>query len=148
MPRNLLILSDGTGLAGGVSPEIADSNVYKICRGTQGPNIDVEKQIVFYDPGVGSVVGEKASLWQRLWARICGASGIGLTDNIIDCYTDIILKWKPGDRVIDESRNSFDRVPWGQRGKWRKVGSNRSGLPAIIRTSAAATRMMNPDSPT
>ena len=52
MPRNLVVLSDGTGLAGGASPQIADSNVYKIFRATQSANIDPERQIAFTIPAL------------------------------------------------------------------------------------------------
>jgi uncharacterized protein (DUF2235 family) len=55
--RNILIFSDGTG--GGLLPDEARSNVYKLYRATRcGPvtRIDPDKQLAFYDPGLGSLL--------------------------------------------------------------------------------------------
>jgi uncharacterized protein (DUF2235 family) len=65
MPKNILIFSDGTGQAGGLTPDQNISNIYKLYRATRcGPenNIDPSRQLTFYDPGLGSqpVVGLKA----------------------------------------------------------------------------------------
>ena len=58
--RNILIFSDGTGQAGGLLPDEARSNVYKLFRATRcGPDtrIDPDMQLAFYDPGLGSKSG-------------------------------------------------------------------------------------------
>jgi hypothetical protein len=57
MPKNILIFSDGTGQAGGVTFDENRSNIYKQFRATRcGPDstIDPSEQVAFYDPGLGS----------------------------------------------------------------------------------------------
>lgn len=101
MPRNLIVLSDGTGQQGGLSPDELQSNIYKIYRGTGPPStITADKQWAFYDAGIGTTPGGKPSLARRIWNWLCGATGLGLTRNIIDCYEQIITLWRPDDRVF------------------------------------------------
>lgn len=50
MPKNILIVSDGTGQAGGLTPDENISNIYKLYRATRcGPenNIDLSQQLTF-----------------------------------------------------------------------------------------------------
>ena len=57
MPRNIMIFSDGTGQAGGLTPDERISNVYKLYRATRvGPNssINPAEQLAYYDAGLGS----------------------------------------------------------------------------------------------
>ncbi len=57
MAKNILIFSDGTGQAGGVTFDENRSNIYKLFRATRcGPDstIDPSEQVAFYDPGLGS----------------------------------------------------------------------------------------------
>ena len=57
MSRNILVFSDGTGQAGGLTPDENVSNIYKIFRATRcGPDSDIDpsEQLTFYDPGLGS----------------------------------------------------------------------------------------------
>ena len=57
MPKNILIFSDGTGEAGGLTPDENVSNIYKLFRATRcGPDSDIDPrdQLTFYDPGLGS----------------------------------------------------------------------------------------------
>jgi uncharacterized protein (DUF2235 family) len=57
MPKNILIFSDGTAQAGGLTPDQNISNIYKLYRATRcGPdtNINPGQQLTFYDPGLGS----------------------------------------------------------------------------------------------
>ena len=62
MAKNILIFSDGTGQAGGITPDENVSNIYKLFRATRcGPDSDIDpsEQVTFYDPGL-------ALLWQIL----------------------------------------------------------------------------------
>src|SRR5258708_16669356 len=55
MSKNILVFSDGTGQAGGLTPDENRSNIYKIFRATRcGPdtNISAGEQIAFYDAGL------------------------------------------------------------------------------------------------
>jgi uncharacterized protein (DUF2235 family) len=103
--RNILIFSDATGQAGGYMPDEARSNVYKLFRATRvspDTHIDPKLQIAFYDAGIGSRAsgeGIKVKCWRRIYNLLGRATGLGITQNIIDCYALIIRVWQPGDRI-------------------------------------------------
>lgn len=98
MRKNICIFSDGTGQAGGDNP-IDWTNVYRLYKHTR--DVDPLRQICFYDPGLGTHpdqsplgVGRRlANLWSQ-------ATGYGITTNIIDCYTALLLSYRPGDTVF------------------------------------------------
>jgi uncharacterized protein (DUF2235 family) len=107
MPRNILILSDGTGQAGGLTPDENISNVYKLYRATRcspDSDIDPRDQLTFYDPGLGSQPAggmlfiTRAYRW--LHDLVSQATGLGITANIIECYAAILRMWRPGDRIF------------------------------------------------
>jgi hypothetical protein len=103
--KNILIFSDGTGQAGGYMPDEARSNVYKLFRATRvcpDSSIDPKLQLAFYDGGLGSrAQGEaiKITWFRRFYNLLSKATGLGITQNIIDCYAEIIRVWQPGDRI-------------------------------------------------
>ena len=105
MGKSILIFSDGTGQAGGYMPDEARSNVYKLFRATRiSPDtcIDPKHQIAFYDGGLGSRAhgeGIRIKPWRRIYNLLAQATGLGITQNIIDCYAEIIRVWQPGDRI-------------------------------------------------
>jgi uncharacterized protein (DUF2235 family) len=106
MERNIVILSDGTGQAGGLVPDENRSNVYKLYRATRvGPDssIDPSQQLAYYDAGLGSRPpggGAMRSFFRIIYNLVSQATGFGLTANIIDCYEMIIRLWRPGDRIF------------------------------------------------
>ncbi len=107
MPKNILIFSDGTGQAGGLTPDQNISNIYKLYRATRcGPenNIDPSQQLTFYDPGLGSQPDSGLLFVTRAyhWLRdvVSQATGLGITKNIIDCYAALLRMWQPGDRIF------------------------------------------------
>lgn len=105
MGKNILIFSDGTGQAGGYMPDEARSNVYKLFRATRvcpDSSVDPGQQIAFYDGGLGSRAsneGIKIKWWRRIYNFLGQTTGLGITQNIIDCYAEIIRVWQPGDRI-------------------------------------------------
>ena len=105
MGKNILIFSDGTGQAGGVTFDENRTNIYKLFRATRcGPNstIDPSEQVAFYDPGLGSPRDNHFAFgWigRKLYNLISEGTGFGITANIIDCYAALIRLWRPGDRV-------------------------------------------------
>ena len=115
MGRNILIFSDGTGQAGGISFDERRSNIYKLYRATRvGPDstIDPARQLAFYDPGLGSQSdgGEiRIGFARKLYNLISQGTGLGITRNIIDCYAAILSLWRPGDRIhlIGFSRGAY-----------------------------------------
>lgn len=107
MPKNIVIFSDGTGQAGGLTPDENVSNIYKLYRATRcGPDstINPSQQLTFYDPGLGSqpdggmFFAQRAYRW--LHNLVSQATGLGITMNIIDCYAAILRMWEPGDRIF------------------------------------------------
>jgi uncharacterized protein (DUF2235 family) len=105
MGKNILIFSDGTGQAGGISFDETRSNIYKLYRATRvGPDSPVNpaEQIAYYDAGLGSKPpsgGAVAYYVRKVHNLISQATGLGLTANIIDCYEMLVRLWQPGDRI-------------------------------------------------
>ena len=106
VPKNILIFSDGTGQAGGLTPDERISNIYKLYRATRvGPDssIDPAEQLAYYDAGLGSKPpsgGIFATIFRMAHNFLSQATGFGLTTNIIDCYEMLIQLWRPGDRIF------------------------------------------------
>lgn len=105
MAKNILIFSDGTGQAGGLKPDQALSNVYKLYRATRvNPDniINPDDQVAFYDAGLGtdndegSIPFRPIKLYRKM---LSGATGTGISRNIADCYEAIIKHYEPGDRI-------------------------------------------------
>ena len=70
MPKNIIIFSDGTGQAGGITFDEVRTNVYKLFRACRvGPDTTIEpsEQVTFYDPGLGSPAD--GSRIKIQWAR-------------------------------------------------------------------------------
>ncbi len=106
MPKNIVILSDGTGQAGGVRPDQRLSNIYKIykaCRIDPENNINPAEQVAFYDAGLGTdddVRGTILSTIRFIRKLLSSATGRGITRNITDCYEAILNAYEPGDRIF------------------------------------------------
>jgi uncharacterized protein (DUF2235 family) len=103
--KNILIYADGTGQAGGLKPDQALSNVYKLYRATRtGPDspIDPGRQVAFYDAGLGTDA-DSARIPFRFLRTLrkfaSSATGVGITHNIVDCYAAILKDYEPGDRI-------------------------------------------------
>lgn len=107
MGKNILIFSDGTGQAGGLTPDENVSNIYKLyCATRCGPKsaIDPRTQLTFYDPGLGSQPASGMFFFERAYRwlhnTVSQATGLGITMNIVDCYAAILRMWQPGDRIF------------------------------------------------
>ena len=106
MAKNILIFSDGTGMAGGITFDEDRTNIYKFYRATRcGPDscVHPDQQVAFYDPGLGSpadggFIFGKAGRWAYNVAA--QATGLGITANIIDCYAALIRLYRDGDRIF------------------------------------------------
>jgi uncharacterized protein (DUF2235 family) len=96
-PKNLVICCDGTGNE--ISENI--SNVLKLYRCLRKTDRTSPRQMVFYDPGVGTVT--EPSTWNRWKADIhlvLGlATGYGLDDNVLAAYCFLVQHYAPGDRI-------------------------------------------------
>ena len=88
MTKNIILCADGTGNKGGYTP---DSNVYKIYNGIDIHD-DGNKQIIFYDNGVGTAKN-------KYWRAASGAFGFGFGHNVRDLYEFLVKNYDPDDRV-------------------------------------------------
>ena len=101
MPKNIVLLLDGT------SNEIKTnrSNILRL----YGTLKKSEDQLVYYDPGVGTLGGDGA--WSRIWRKtveIWGmATGWGLDQNVKEAYRFLIENYDDGKRSDgpDEDRD-------------------------------------------
>src|SRR5690554_1323113 len=85
--KNIIICSDGTWQ----SPESDTStHVLRLAEGIAPQDTDGNKQVVFYDWGVGSE-GDKL---------LGGITGQGIDKNIQDCYRFLVHNYEPGDRLF------------------------------------------------
>jgi hypothetical protein len=115
MAKSIVIFSDGTGQAGGINFDETRTNVYKLYRACRvGPDTPVNpaEQVAFYDPGLGSAAdGSQFKIgWMRwIYNLLSMATGLGITNNIIDCYAAIIRLYEDGDRIflIGFSRGAY-----------------------------------------
>ncbi|MGY8666261.1 DUF2235 domain-containing protein [Bradyrhizobium sp. UFLA05-109] len=96
-PKNIVICCDGTGNE--ISENI--SNVLKLYRCLRKTDKTRPRQLVFYDPGVGTVT--EPSTWHRVKANInlvLGlATGYGLDDNVLSAYGFLVEHYAPGDQI-------------------------------------------------
>jgi uncharacterized protein (DUF2235 family) len=96
-PKNLVICCDGTGNE--ISENI--SNVLKLYRCLRKTDKTKPRQMVFYDPGVGTVT--EPTTWHRWKANInlvLGlATGYGLDANVLNAYCFLVQHYAPGDKI-------------------------------------------------
>lgn len=111
MAKTILIFSDGTGQLGGLRPDQCLSNVYKMYRATRpGPDspIDPATQVAFYDPGLGT---SELGGWsfKRTRKILAAGLGLGIDENLVDCYAATIANYEPGDRLcfVGFSRGAY-----------------------------------------
>jgi uncharacterized protein (DUF2235 family) len=106
MTKNIVIFSDGTGQAGGLRPDQALSNVYKLYRASRvNPESDIDpaQQVAFYDAGLGTEKDEGSIPIRaiKIYRKtLSGATGTGISRNIADCYEAILKHYEPGDRIF------------------------------------------------
>jgi uncharacterized protein (DUF2235 family) len=95
MPRNIVICCDGTGNKFGVR----NTNIVKLCEVLDRSGGD---QIVYYDPGVGTL-GDQSALTRikkNLTRALGGAIGFGIRADIQEAYDFLAWHYQPGDRVL------------------------------------------------
>jgi uncharacterized protein (DUF2235 family) len=96
-PRNIVICCDGTGNE--ISENI--SNVLKLYRCLRKTEKTHPRQLVFYDPGVGTL--ERPNPWKKLrqdFVAILGlATGYGLDDKVLASYQFLVQHYQEGDQI-------------------------------------------------
>ena len=97
MPKNIVLLSDGTGNSAG---SLFKTNVWRLYQLLDLSN--PARQVAFYDDGVGT-----SSF--KLFAILGGVFGFGLKRNVIAIYSFCCRNYRPGDRIycFGFSRGSF-----------------------------------------
>jgi uncharacterized protein (DUF2235 family) len=94
LPKNIVICCDGTGNEIGVNM----SNVLKLYRMLEKDG----DQIVYYDPGVGTLGQRKT--WGRISQNAKGilglATGYGLDDDVLGAYRFLAEHYRDGDQVF------------------------------------------------
>jgi uncharacterized protein (DUF2235 family) len=95
--KNIVICCDGTGNE--ISENI--SNVLKLYRTLRKTERTTPHQMVFYDPGVGTLA--RPNPWKKLVqdaSAIFGlATGYGLDDNVLHSYQFIVDNYENGDAI-------------------------------------------------
>lgn len=135
MSRNLVICLDGTG---GQVRANGDTNVVRLFGMLDLS--DAEKQIAYYDPGVGTFAA--AGAWTgigRALSRVGGlAFGAGLSHNLGEVYTWLMREWRPTDRVFIFG---FSRGAYTARalcGMLRTIGLMRPGSENLVPYAVAS----------
>jgi uncharacterized protein (DUF2235 family) len=95
MAKNILIFSDGTG-QGASLPEAERTNVWKLWNATK--DAATGRQVTFYDEGLGAE--HKTEWWRWAYDQASKATGLGISQNIKDCYAALIEFYDPGDHVF------------------------------------------------
>jgi uncharacterized protein (DUF2235 family) len=94
MPRNIIVCCDGTNNEFGLT----NTNVVRLVQVLD----DAAGQLVYYDPGVGTMpgpgfgtsVGKRASRYMDL------GFATGLDGKVVQAYCYLMNTWEPGDRVF------------------------------------------------
>jgi Uncharacterized alpha/beta hydrolase domain (DUF2235) len=98
MPKNIILLSDGTG-----NSNIKDrgTNVFKLYEALDC-NLSDYKQVAFYDDGVGTQEFKPLKI-------LGGAFGWGLSRNVMGLYEELVQCYDPGDKIyfFGFSRGAF-----------------------------------------
>src|SRR5690349_16760904 len=95
--RNIVILCDGTGNE--INENI--SNVLKLYRCLRKTPKTQPRQLVYYDPGVGTLSQPGTwNRWRQNFNLVLGlATGYGLDDNVLAAYEFLVNHWQEGDRI-------------------------------------------------
>ena len=93
-PRNLIVCFDGT------SNEFGKENT-NVVRLVQSLVRDPERQLVYYDPGIGTLPepGLFTGIGKKLSEMAGLAFGAGLNGKITGGYRYLMENWRPGDKV-------------------------------------------------
>ncbi|KGI78807.1 DUF2235 domain-containing protein [Oleiagrimonas soli] len=94
-PRNLLVFCDGT------NNEFCEHNT-NVVRLLASATRDTQRQIAFYDPGVGTfpATGALTPISKRVTQLLGSAFGFGMSRNVGLCYDFLLQHYRPGDRIF------------------------------------------------
>jgi uncharacterized protein (DUF2235 family) len=85
----------------GTSNEFGRKNT-NVVRLVQCLRRDTHNQLIYYDPGVGTLPDPyPATRLGKWWSRVIGlAFAHGLTADVMEAYTFLMEQWEFGDRVF------------------------------------------------
>jgi len=95
VPRNIIVCCDGTDNQFG----IANTNVVRLA---QVAKQDPSSQIVYYDPGIGTMPEPSAKTKIAKWLSRAKALAFGtdIDDKVAIAYSHLMEFWRPGDSVF------------------------------------------------
>ena len=129
MSKNIVLCLDGTG-----NQIKADQNTNVVRLYEMLDLSDPQRQVAFYDPGVGTFSASGAwTRFSRWLTRMLGlAFGYGIKSNLAEAYTFLIDTYRPGDRifVIGFSRGAF--TGRGLAGMSYRAGLLRKGAENLV----------------
>ncbi|MHA6324786.1 DUF2235 domain-containing protein [Roseivivax sp. CAU 1753] len=105
MPKKIVILLDGT------SNQISTKKRTNILR-LYGCLLKRDDQVVYYDPGVGTIGDENAwlSTWRKVQEVWGMATGWGLDANVKDAYRFLVETYDPGGKDADGNTIPADEI--------------------------------------
>ena len=142
MARNLVVCLDGTSN----EPESGTTNVAR----TYAVAVKSESQLVYYDPGVGTM-GARGAVTEtgKKATRVAGlVVGFGVKDNIEEAYTWLSANYQRGDRIFVFG---FSRGAYTARaltGMLRTVGLLRPGADNLTPYALKLYAQHGPENPT
>ncbi|MGF1618030.1 MAG: DUF2235 domain-containing protein [Acidimicrobiia bacterium] len=129
MTKNIVLCLDGTG-----NQVKADQNTNVVRLYEMLDLSDPDRQIAFYDPGVGTFSASGAwTRFSRWLTRMLGlAFGYGIKTNLAEAYTFLIDNYQPGDKiyVFGFSRGAF--TARGLAGMSYRAGLLRRGAENLV----------------
>jgi uncharacterized protein (DUF2235 family) len=139
--RNLVVCCDGTGNVW--KPSVKRTNVVKLLESLA---VDPNRQVLYYDPGVGTPDGQLAESdglsYKDIVKRVAGlAWGRGVWTNVAQGYGFLMENYEPGDRIyfFGFSRGAF--TVRAIAGLINVCGLMLRGLDNLIPTALAIYRM-------
>lgn len=132
-PKNIALCFDGTG---SVIRAEGNTNVVLLFKRL---SYDPERQLTYYDPGVGTFSAAGAWTPPARWiSRNVGlAFGGGMRENLEQAYTFLMNNWNPGDNIylFGFSRGAY--TARAMAGLLRTVGILRPGADNLVRYAVA-----------
>jgi uncharacterized protein (DUF2235 family) len=72
------------------------TNIRKLFLATKDAS---PEQSAFYDAGLGAEDGKENGWWRWSYDLVSKATGLGISQNVKDCYAALIQRYEPGDRM-------------------------------------------------
>ena len=135
MAKNIVLCLDGTG-----NQLKANANSNVVLLYSMLDHSDPDKQVAFYDPGVGTMGARGAwTTWGQKFTKLLGlVFGFGIKDNLEEALSYLMKTYEPSDKVyiFGFSRGAF--TSRGLTGLTYRAGVMRSGAENLVPYLVAA----------